>query len=97
MNWSDFHDTSLKEIRLSWKKGTIDIGVTYFEAGSLCEGTIHGEGVFHLSCPRELPWGMSESINSVSQDHDQHKSTLTIEMQSGDEISIQARSFEWIE
>jgi hypothetical protein len=93
MDWPKLHDASLAGIQLQWQEGTVAVDVIYFASGTLWKGRIRGIGLSRFNCSRTFPWGESQSINEVSLNPIERCSTLTIEMQSGDEITIHANSF----
>jgi hypothetical protein len=79
----DLHDAVLESFTFYWETGTLlikfgigvdDTDVVIVECG----------GVERISCPRLLPWGPSDFVNSSKQEPRQNGYLLTIEMQSGD-------------
>lgn len=86
------HDATLVSIFVDWGAGTANI--LFRIAGGL-ESVVSASGVSSLVVPREQPWGPSVSVNaalvSVTADG---RTRLTIEMQSGDEIVVDASVLE---
>ena len=93
MHYSALHDATLEQIALDWAEGTSRVEFVYFHDGKRRRGAILCSGTTHLSCPRAFPWGRSQSINSVSVGEHDGRNTLRVEMQSGDELVVQAREF----
>ena len=85
------HDATLENIRLDWKAGTILLNL---QVGSAAYdvGIIKAEGVTDLICPRLMPWGPSNSVNSISAKDIPGGKLIEVEMQSGDLIKIQCRT-----
>ena len=73
------------------------IDVIYFRDGGRRLGTIVGNNVSGIECPRAFPWGESHSINEIAVVSSADQTTLRIEMQSGDEISARADGFDFEE
>lgn len=85
------HDWALRRIDLDWEQGKLLIEVT----GPHRTGSIVCSDVHAVIIPRIYPWGASISINEIRGPElipDGYEK-LVIEMQSGDEIEIIARSF----
>jgi hypothetical protein len=82
------HDSTLVSIQLDWEAGimslTMQIGPAAADVGILTM-----EGVTNFICPRLMPWGPSDSINSVSAEDIAGDKLIVVEMQSGDVIKIQ--------
>jgi hypothetical protein len=86
------HDWSLLSLTVDWEIGDACI-VVRSPSG---HASIRASELRELHVPRHRPWGPSASINIVTgplQGPDGHAS-LIIEMQSGDQIQIVARSIE---
>ena len=91
--WDELHDATLVSVRLDWATG-----IAVFSARAALpdapEVSVTAEGVTNLQCPREQPWGESVSINEVRGPVPHEKgSRLEVEMQSGDVLLVEARSF----
>lgn len=95
MEYSELHDATLELILLRWAEGTVRIEVVYSKDGVRRRGAILGANVSSASLPRAFPWGESASINGVSVDGRDGETVLRIEMQSGDELTIQASTVSW--
>ena len=95
MQWPSLHDAILSTIQLRWSDGTVMLEVFYFADGVRRSGLIKATGVMQLTCPRASAWGESDAINSVSLHEYETKTTMTIEMQSGDQISVEATTFDF--
>lgn len=97
MDISTLHDATLRTIHVQWAEGILRIDVIYFSDGVRRNGTIIGRNVSGIECPRVFPWGESHSINEFAVARSDDQATLRIEMQSGDEISARAASFDFEE
>lgn len=87
------HDWTLLNIRLDWESGKACAEFTADEPSVI--RVLIAEGVRELHVPRTNAWGPSVSVNRASDvilATDGTKS-LTIQMQSGDEIRIVANDF----
>lgn len=92
------HDAINDGIHFDWAAGRLEIHLTV-PASSDNRGvlqSIDAADVTLLRCPRVQPWGPSKYINSVTGpslvETTGHVTSLKIEMQSGDEIDIEASS-----
>lgn len=88
------HDATLRSLSLDWSSGALTLELSLSEE-PIVAARLVAEGVRQLVCPRHQPWGRSKSINSVAGPSPSVEgvSTLTIEMQSGDVLEVQAASF----
>lgn len=94
--WEDLHDAVLAEISVTWGDlGRIELTLLPNEAYIKPSRpiTIAGEGLRSLVCPQENPWGPSDIINRMSASEGTEYMRIEIEMQSGDVIQAEARSF----
>jgi hypothetical protein len=94
--WQNLKDVTLTGIQFNWEEGDLRIQLRTGERGSP-DAQIVATSVRYLDCPRRLPWGHSISVNEVRGPlllARGDTSTLIIEMQSGDCISIEAAGFE---
>ena len=87
------HDAILHDIRLDWETGrciaVVDVFLTPGQNAEPC--WIEWLGVMDLDLPRKHPWGPSVHINGIIlRSAGEH----VIEMQSGDEIRVLAKSAE---
>jgi hypothetical protein len=93
MRLSDLHDAMLESLDLDWNSALLQLslrtGILGFE-----EILIQASGTTDLSCPRQMPWGPSNSVNSASLETLPTGIKLTIEMQSGDLIEVSCESVE---
>jgi len=90
------HDASLLNFFLEWEKGKLTIELRFYDdqVASINLLKIIAINWITFNCPKKEEWGPSVSINQMnikklSKDI-QH---LSIEMQSGDIISIDAKEF----
>lgn len=92
--WGGLHDATLESIELTWSSGEVVLRVRTGDA-TRPRRVIVGSAVRRFTCDRQLPWGFSVSINAVRGPAaaGDDLSVLEIEMQSGDLIRIEARSF----
>ncbi len=84
----NFHDATLLSVQADWAQGTA--AVILQVPGLEDPVEVRAVGVTDLRMPRERPWGPSVSVNSVQVTG----GVITIEMQSGDTITIAAQSFD---
>ena len=89
------HDWTLLEILFEWKAARVTLSFRQPNAGI---ATIVAEGVSRVDIPRANEWGPSVSVNRVcgpvkAEDKGRGQHRLTIEMQSGDVITVLASSF----
>lgn len=96
MDWSMLHDASLREIQFDWSEGAARLLVIYFDGSVRRTGIILAESVFAMACGRAFPWGESQLINEAGVEDLDGRRVLRIEMQSGDEISVQAQAFSFL-
>ncbi len=86
------HDWRLLTIFFDWKQGVAILEfVKYKEVIEL-----RATGVIDLHIPRQREWGPSVFINeaNISEKDESGHATVTIEMQTGDELKIIASEFE---
>ena len=85
------HDWRLLTIFFDWKQGIVIIEVVEYK--EVVE--LKASGVVELFVPRFREWGPSVFINeaNISNKDQKGNSTMTIEMQTGDEIRITAEEF----
>lgn len=88
----ELHDATLVSVDFRWLDGQVAL---LFRA-QLGAMTVTAHNVTSLVVPRENPWGPSVSVNSTRVLNGTGSSLrrLVIEMQSGDEIVIDAERFE---
>lgn len=80
----NYHDATLVGIDVNWAAGTFVVGLRPVGAPEL---QIRGVGMSNAVIPRRQPWGPSISVNQLLLSD----SSLTIEMQSGDTLMIEAK------
>ena len=87
MDEFDLHDASLMTLEIDWMQGilrcTFKVGPSDNERAILT-----ARGLRSFSSPRKFPWGPSFSVNSFRRS----PAGVSIEMQSGDTIDIEADS-----
>jgi hypothetical protein len=82
----DLHDATLKRVDFEWDSATVRL---LFKTGPDSSMTIiEADGVTRLKCPRLLPWGPSNSVNSTALEMSNDGQILMIEMQSGDTLEV---------
>jgi len=61
----DLHDATLKDLTFEWETATI---MLTFSVGTAPpdRAVVKAEGVTDLKCPRLMPWGPSNSVNSMA-------------------------------
>ncbi len=84
------HDAVLHTIQVDWAARSCVLTLDTSEADN-CQLVF--AGVTELVLPRHEPWGPSASINSLASGD---PTNFTIEMQSGDVLSIDATSWQFI-
>ena len=88
------HDATFLSAAFEWKVAKATLTFELF--GERREGYLIAEGVIDLHIPQKLDWGQSVSVNELrgpsKMEHGLYK--IEIEMQTGDVISIVARSFQ---
>lgn len=85
------HDWTFVTLVVEWPKGVVTITL---KNSSSAEVFIIAEGLTDLKVPKRESWGESVSINVVNGPKilDNGNSYLSIEIQSGDVIEIEAKS-----
>lgn len=91
--WEFLHDAILRSVALDWETRTATLVLDSGEELSR-RIEIRIEGLELLHCPRREPWGHGGAL--LVNDMRQYQrvdgvALLTVEMQSGDEIRIEAR------
>ena len=97
MDLPALHDATLRAIHLRWAEGTVQVDVICFRNGVRRHGRIVGRNVSSMECPRAFPWGESQTINEIEIGMTEERTNLRIEMQSGDQIVLQADGFDFEE
>jgi hypothetical protein len=87
------HDALMKFIRLEWSEAVLEIDLLVFteREKSAQPHSLRFTGVYNFQAPHECPWGESNSINGVKRT----VKGCEIEMQSGDVLIIEARSYKF--
>jgi hypothetical protein len=90
------HDAILHELQYEWEKKTLTMFISAFvkPKENAVPRQILWQDVSEIIIPHQNPWGPSVFINTKSVDN---SGIFIIEMQSGDEIRIRAKTFEFIE
>lgn len=94
--WDDLHDAVLEEISVTWAEfAEVEIRFlpnrAYIESGDPV--LLTGESLQILRCPQKNPWGPSDFVNRISSTQEDSCTRIDIEMQSGDVIRVEAKSF----
>ena len=86
------HEWVLRSIAFEWKSGQVTVALDTHQAGIV---SLIAEGVIDLHITQRKPWGPSVHVNEVRELRAgaSKRRKLEIEMQSGDVITITARSF----
>lgn len=83
------HDAVLTTITVDWAKSEASIRLKLCATPSR-ECTVVAQGLRTISCTHRKPWGDSASVNTTSFMQVGAIRRITIEMQSGDTITIDA-------
>ncbi len=87
----NLHDGVLERISVDWSRRLVRILATSVPGGLLM---IIAGGLRDINIPRREPWGPSDFINGATAEQgDDSTVTITIEMQSGDQITLTCESF----
>src|SRR5438067_99169 len=86
------HDWVLSSVEFDWESARAEVVFDTYRAGKVA---LIAEGVGDLHVPQMRPWGPSVHVNEVRQPRaaSGKPRRIEIEMQSGDVITINARSF----
>jgi hypothetical protein len=89
---ADGHDWTLNSVQYDWEKAR---AVFVFKQAEPPFTILVAEGVTDLHIPQVREWGPSVSINKMAEpvDVENGLKKLTIEMQSGDTITVIATDF----
>lgn len=95
MDQPKLHDATLVRVVLLWdEEAEVELE---FRVDGFKSVVLKTSGVTNLTCPHENPWGPSVSVNEVRGPVEVrcglHR--MEIEMQSGDTIVVEAKTFEW--
>lgn len=93
-DWPDLHDAILNSLDLDWEEGKATLRIQQV-GESTPRLLLVASGVTRLTCDRLLPWGKSGFINRALEPvlKGDNIELLEVEMQSGDQICIEATSF----
>ena len=93
-DFTDLHDATLVRVVVLWNEDAQAELSFRLDRRTL---TLKASGVTNLTCPHENPWGPSVSVNELRGPLDVRDGVrrIEIEIQSGDTILVEARSFEW--
>ena len=85
------HDAILETIEINWANSIVVLNLKAFVVNgkNAIPSKLEFNAVTNLVIPHKSEWGNSSSINSVRISNNQY----TIEMQSGDILTIEAESF----
>jgi hypothetical protein len=88
------HDNVLLGVEVQWREAVVSLSVRAWSG----QKRLIVQAFTRLVCPRANPWGPSVCIvgGRISSDPSGTGITITIEMQSGDEIVIDGREAELI-
>ena len=88
------HDAIVHRIALLWKERTIEFEILAFaEHGKdAFPHRLQFIGVKNFNCPHHSPWGDSFQINEATC----KEGKFLIEMQSGDEIRVEAAGYSFV-
>lgn len=86
------HEWVLMSVEFDWEPARVTLLFDTIEAGVV---SLRANGVTDLRVPQLNPWGPSVHVNEVRRRRSASgkPSRIEIEMQSGDVITIEARSF----
>lgn len=88
---ADLHDAIFVGLELKWEEGCLDLMfVPCDDNEEEYPIKISAHRFKSLVCPRNYPWGRSFYVSSIQLQRQPKDVTLTIEMQSGDEIQVKA-------
>jgi hypothetical protein len=90
------HDWTLVTLLLEWFKGIVTITLKNSNSN---EFFLVAEGLADLKVPKREDWGESVSVNEVDGPRvlENGNSYISIEIQSGDKIEIEAKSISLLE
>jgi hypothetical protein len=90
---TSLHDWTLKSILYEWKLARVTI---VFDNLRALDARVVANGVVDLHIPQRREWGPSASVNKLIGPSEMEAGSrrLTIEMQSGDAITITAATFD---
>jgi hypothetical protein len=80
------HDATLLSVSVDWSAGTAVVRLLRDVDGKPEVSTFEARGLRHLDLARRQPWGPSVSVNTLEC----LSGRLSIEMQSGDLIVVEA-------
>lgn len=93
-SWAGLHDATLESMELFWSSGEVLLRIRTGDP-THPQRVVVASAVRRFACDRQLPWGVSVSINEVRGPVPvgDDASVVEIEMQSGDLIRIEAAAF----
>lgn len=87
------HDWTLLSIRVDWMEGRVTMTFNSYKFNKVA---LTAEGLFELVIPKHNDWGESVSVNSiygpVRLENGNYR--LEMEIQSGDTITLEAKSIQ---
>ena len=91
---SRLHDATMRIIVLDYATGAVTIGLRPSGYGTPA-AELSAFDFTALRLPRSEPWGQSTSVNKATiSERDGHGVSLLLQLQSGDELVIEAKDFE---
>src|SRR6188768_3713638 len=88
------HDATVRTIVVDYATGAVTIGLRLSEHGTPA-AELRALDFTALRLPRSEPWGQSTSVNKATiSERDGHGVSLLLQLQSGDELAIEAKDFE---
>lgn len=87
------HDWTLLSISVEWLKGSVTITFDTYENSQV---TLIAEGLVKMVIPKHEEWGESVSVNKVHGPVQLENGNfhLALEIQSGDTITLEAKSIQ---
>ena len=90
------HDATVRTIVVDYATGAVTIGLRLSEHGTP-GAELRALEFTALRLPRSEPWGKSTSVNKANiSELDGNGVSLLLQLQSGDELAIEARAIEVI-
>ncbi len=85
----DYHDATLIGARLLWEQQAAELEFR-LSSDKPMTAVVAFEGLREFSWSQRFPWGESVSVNEVEVSSVGEETAVSIEMQSGDVITIKA-------
>ncbi|WP_157803058.1 hypothetical protein [Compostimonas suwonensis] len=89
------HDSTIGPITIDWDNGAVEIPL---KIANDVTGTIIAQGLRLLVMPRMHPWGPARTVYELSINGEDWPDATSVQIlaQTGDNISIEADTFEYI-